>query len=614
MKKNPFLLPQHNLNQACEELDHITKMLLRRDIMLTEANIKLEEKNRELESARQEFLRTSQYLTNLLAHSPDAIWVLDNEGRVTSFNRTAEELTGYRSGEVMGRPIDFIFQDAQRYRDLIKTLSVQGSYRNLRTRIHRRDEELSELLISVSLLREEGEKGRPIGSITMSKSITREIRLEKALCEANERLEEKVQQRTSDLEVLSQTLMIRNQVSTVASQSLELDTLLNNILRLVLELTAYNMGAISTFEARDMISVRAHANIPEKLLERMQRLEKGDRIIGKATDDETLQVAQINFTEINKTGECLVVAVPLRAKGKIQGVMSLFSSLEHEILEEEREMLLAIGVQAGWAIENAWLYKQVREDVVKLREVDRVKTDFIATISHELRTPLTSIIGFLRYAEIALKKHDQNKLSRYIKVAMENGQKLAHMIEDLLAMQKLESNTLRLCIEPVVLSELLEEITEDLGPLLQAKEQQLILELSEGLPPLPADREQLERVLTNLINNAVKFSEAAGTISIAVQYEAGPEQFVITVADTGIGMSQEIQDMIFERFYQAESMLTRRISGVGLGLTIAKQIVEMHGGSMRVESEKDKGSTFTIILPAGSSADRPADGGGRHES
>jgi PAS domain S-box-containing protein len=612
MKKNPFLSQQRNLNLAYEELDHITKLLLRRDIMLTEANIKLEKKNRELESARQEFLRTSEYLTNLLAHSPDAIWVLDNEGRVTVFNRTAEEITGYRSEEIMGRTIDFIFFEAQRYRDLIKLLPVQGSYRNLRTRIRRNNGDLSELLISISLLREEGEKGRPIGSITMSKSITREIRLEKALCEANEKLEEKVRQRTSDLEVLSQTLMIRNQVSTVASQSLELDTLLNNILRLVLELTGFNMGAISTFEARDMISVRVHVNIPEKLLERMQRLEKGDSIIGRATDDQTLQVARINFAEINEPGEYLVVAVPLQAKGKIQGVMSLFSTLNHEVLGEEREMLLAIGVQAGWAIENAWLYKQVREDVVKLREVDRVKTDFIATISHELRTPLTSIIGFLRYAEIGIKKHDHTKLSRYIQVALENGQKLAHMIEDLLAMQKLESNTLRLNIEPVVLSELLEEITEDLGPLLQAKGQELILEMPEVLPPLAADREQLERVLTNLINNAVKFSEGAGTITIAVHYEAGPAEFVITVKDTGIGMSQEVQDMIFERFYQAESMLTRRISGVGLGLTIAKQIVEMHGGSMRVESEKDKGSCFTIILPAVSSASQTTNGGDQH--
>ena len=146
MKKNPFLSKQRNLNQAYEELDHITKMLLRRDIMLTEANIKLEEKNRELESARQEFLRTSEYLTNLLAHSPDAIWVLDNDGRATSFNRSAEELTGYRSEEVMGRQIDFLFLDAQRYRDLLKMLPVQGSYLNIRTRIRRRDGEISELL------------------------------------------------------------------------------------------------------------------------------------------------------------------------------------------------------------------------------------------------------------------------------------------------------------------------------------------------------------------------------------------------------------------------------------------------------------------------------------
>ncbi len=597
MSQNPFLKPAGDLKQAYEELDHITKMLLKRDVLLTDTNIELERKNRDLEMARQELLRISQYLTNLLSNSPDAIWGLDNSKKVNTFNKIAEELTGYRIEEVMGRPIDFLFVEPHNYLELIDSLPVQGSFRNIRSRLRRKNGEIAEILMSVSLLPDEGQTGGYIGSMTIFKDMSREIRLELALREANERLEDKVRQRTNELEVLSQSLLVLNHVSMVASQSLELETLLNNILRLVLELTGFNMGIISPFAEHDVLTMRAQMNIPEPLLTRLREIKKGEGIIGLAASNGFLQVAEPDLPEMEAAGIRLVVAVPLRAKGTVQGVMTLFSEIKREVVDEEWDIFMAIGVQAGWAIENAWLYEQVKDDVEKLKEVDRIKSEFIATISHELRTPLTSIIGFLSYANLALEKFDKEKLNRYIKISLENGQKLAHMIEDLLAMQKLDSGTLSLHYESINIQELLEEISTDLGPQLQNKGQALVLDLPPQLPPLEADPEQLERALTNLIVNAIKFSEEPGTITLFARHHPEQGEYELAVADTGIGMTPDVLKKVFDRFFQAESALTRKKGGAGLGLTIAKRIVEMHQGRLEVESAVDQGSRFIVFLP-----------------
>jgi PAS domain S-box-containing protein len=594
MDRQSFIIRPEDPQQAFRELDRITKLLIRRDLMLNEANSELDEKARKLETAQKELVQATEYLNSLLSNSPDAIWVLDAQGYVTRFNKSAEDLTGYQSAEVLGKLLDFLFFDPEHYRDIQKNLAANKSYRNLHLPIRRRDGERADLLMSMSLIGD-SEPGNPSASITISKDLTREIRLEKALKESKEQLEEKVMQRTRDLECLSQRLAVLNQVATTASQSLELEPILNNILQVVLELTGFPMGFVSTFDEKEFVLVRAHRNVPREILDRLHKLKKNQTVSGNAVLTGSLQLGEPMDPELRQYGVRLVVAVPLRAKGTNQGAMTLLAKSDREVSDEERHLLLAIGVQAGWALENAELYEQVRRDVVQLKEVDRIKTEFIATISHELRTPLTSIIGFISYAQMAVKGLSQPNLSRYLQVALENGQKLARMIEDLLAMQKLESGTLRFYIESLDLKQLLVRLQEELAPQLQAKEQTLVLQIPEELPPLMVDHEQFERVITNLILNAVKFSDGEGVITLWADHQPG--EFTITVKDTGIGMSPEVKQRVFDSFYQAESSFTRKAGGVGLGLTISKRIIEKHGGALHVKSEPHKGSCFIIKLP-----------------
>ncbi len=595
MATQPFSIQPDHPEQAFQELDRITKLLIRRDLMLNQANAELDEKVMKLETAQKELVQATEYLNSLLANSPDAIWVLDAQGHVTRFNKSAEDLTGYQSQEVLGRTLEFLFFDPEHYCDILTNLAANKSYRNLHLPIRRRDGERADLLMSISLLGDTENPQQSAASITISKDLTREIRLEKALKESKEQLEEKVMQRTRDLECLSQRLAVLNHVATTASQSLELEPLLNNILQVVLELTGFPMGIIHTFDEKDFVLLRAQRNVPANIQERLRALQKSQTVGGSAVASGTLQIGPPLDPELRTQGVRLVVAVPLRAKGTSQGVMSLLSNVDREVTDEERHLLLAIGVQAGWALENAELYEQVLRDVLQLKEVDRIKSEFIATISHELRTPLTSIIGFISYGQMAVKGLNQPNLSRYLQVALENGQKLARMIEDLLAMQKLESGTLRFYIEPLDFKLLLIRLQEELGPQMHAKEQKLIIQVPDKFPLLMVDHEQFERVITNLILNAVKFSDGVGTITVTGAH--APGLFTLTVKDTGIGMSPEVKQKVFDSFYQAESSFTRKAGGVGLGLTIAKRIIEKHGGVLKVESEPHKGSCFTITLP-----------------
>ncbi len=589
---------EDEINWTYEKLDHISKLLKEREVLLIDANLALEDKNRALEDARQELQQTSEFLADLLNYSPDAIWVLNPGKKVIRFNKMAEEITGYQVGELMGQTLAVMFDNEEHYFQLLDTLEEQGNLSNIRTRIRKKDGEPAELLMSISLLRKKGSHGEPVGTVTISKDITREVKLEHALSDAYERLEGTVRKRTQDLEALSQSFIVMNQISTMAGQSQDLRQLLENILELVLELTGFPMGAVCLINEQARMKLEAEKNLPLDTQKNLCLLVDEEGVISRAADSGFLQLAtEAKELESLDPTLRLAVAVPLRIKGRICGVMSLLTKSPREVTDEERDMLLALGIQVAGAIENARLYEQVQGDIEKLKEVDRIKSEFIATISHELRTPLTSIIGFLSFALMEFDKADMKKIRRYITISLENAQKLAIMIEDLLALQKLDSGNLRLRVEPVCLKDMLADLSMDLTPQLRSKKQNLVIDLPTPFPALLVDREQFERVLINLITNAIKFSEKPGKIITRARHDQARGEITISVIDSGIGMSPETCEMIFERFYQAENTLTRRAGGAGLGLTIAKRIVEIHHGRLQVKSRLNEGSRFDVIIP-----------------
>ena len=237
----------------------------------------------------------------------------------------------------------------------------------------------------------------------------------------------------------------------------------------------------------------------------------------------------------------------------------------------------------------------VMRDITSQKEIEQIKSDFLSVVSHELRTPLHSIKGFV---EIILmgRTGEINELQRdFLTTVRESTTNLQRLIDDLLEFSRMEAGQIKLKPEEIAVREVAARVIEQLEPL--AEEGQLALEnrVPESLPNIEADPMRIEQVLTNLVSNACKFTPAGGSVTIDAQ-DFG-NQVRIAVRDTGIGIPEEEQARIFQRFYQVEGGATRSYTGTGLGLTISKFIVEHHYGRIGVESKEGEGSTFFFMLP-----------------
>ena len=256
--------------------------------------------------------------------------------------------------------------------------------------------------------------------------------------------------------------------------------------------------------------------------------------------------------------------------------------------------VVAIASGGGVSICAVSLVGRVRAQNEELRRLDRLKDDFVASVSHELRTPLTSIRGYLELVldgEVGELTEEQ---SRYLLVVDRNVDRLLRVVGDLLFAAQVDAGTIALDCCTTDLDQLVREAVEAARPL--AAEHEVELELdAEGGAELIGDRARLAQILDNLIANAVKFTPPGGHVEVRTFLEA--DVVVVEVADTGIGISDEDQDRLFQRFFRAEGAILHAIEGTGLGLAIVKAIVDAHGGELSVESISGQGSTFRIALP-----------------
>jgi signal transduction histidine kinase len=228
----------------------------------------------------------------------------------------------------------------------------------------------------------------------------------------------------------------------------------------------------------------------------------------------------------------------------------------------------------------------------KLGELDRLKSDFIAVASHELRTPLALVLG---YATM-LKEDAGGTAVEKLDVVVQAALHLRGLIEDMVNLRQLETGKSVPQRSTFKLQELIGSVCADCESLATAKGQTIELQLPSAPLTVTADRTQITIVLNNLLTNAIKFTPNGGRISVQAEPRNGEAR--VSVIDSGIGIPKAELDRIFERFYQAEPHLTRRHGGMGLGLSIAKELIELHGGRIWVESVEGKGSRFTFTLPA----------------
>jgi signal transduction histidine kinase/ActR/RegA family two-component response regulator len=277
----------------------------------------------------------------------------------------------------------------------------------------------------------------------------------------------------------------------------------------------------------------------------------------------------------------LEYAAPLfDEQGAVRGSVGAFIDItDRKHLEEQREALLVVE-------------RQAREEAER---TNRIKDEFLASLSHELRTPLNAVLGWAQL--LRAKRASPEFLEQGLEVLERNAKLQARLIEDLLDMSAILSGKVRLDLQPLMLSQIVESAIESVRPSADAKGVQLRSSIAPDPGPVPLDATRVQQILWNLLTNAVKFTDGGGDVHVVVDYTSAHVH--IAVSDTGIGISDAFLPFVFERFRQADASTTRRYSGLGIGLSIVKHLVELHGGTIEARSAGEgHGATFVVTLPA----------------
>jgi signal transduction histidine kinase len=288
-----------------------------------------------------------------------------------------------------------------------------------------------------------------------------------------------------------------------------------------------------------------------------------------------------------------LVAVPLIARGEIVGVLEALNKKDNaHYTEEDQTILETLGALAAQAMKNAILQRNVRTTGTELAELERLKTDFIAISSHELRTPLGLILGHATF----LRELVGAQYGEQVDMIIRNATKLKEIVENLSEVDNVQTGAARVRSQKVSLAKIAQDVVLTFQEEAKSRNITLKCEMSESPFYVEADEAKLSIALSNLIKNALQFTEADGHVTVKVQEASGA--FKVSVMDDGIGIPEKDLPRVFERFFQVETHLTRRYGGMGLGLAVAKAVIELHGGRIWAESEEGKGSTFNFLLPA----------------
>jgi len=288
------------------------------------------------------------------------------------------------------------------------------------------------------------------------------------------------------------------------------------------------------------------------------------------------------------------VAIPLRMEERISGVLAVLSTEREGIQEDELEILEMLAGQLAIALENARAYERERLAAQRLEEAEVFKGRFLANMSHALREPLNTIIGFSR---LMIKGIDGDMTPQQIQDLeriYDDGQRLLFLINDILAISQIQAGMMELRLQQVALQEIVAGMMPTASALVRGKEIDLVQEIPEDLPVLHADPARLRQVLVHLFNNAAKFTERG---EIAIKAWRTEDLVYVSVRDTGVGIPPEDFERLFARFEKGMDKEGHWQAGIGLGLALSKEFVEMHGGQIWVTSEVGRGSTFTFSMP-----------------
>lgn len=566
-----------------------------------------EELIRALESKTEQLAHSLSMMRATLESTTDGILVTDERGRVTDFNEKYVEMWGMprdvmepRDHRQLMKMVSRCFADPSRYlarMDDIYSTSPPESF-DLLVLI---DGRVLERFSKIQFV-----DGRNVGRVWSFRDITERRRTEEAL-----------QDETRILELLNKT-------GIALAGKLDLQALVQSVTDAATQLSGAEFGAFfynTTDQSGDAFMLYTLSGAPREAFEQFGRPRATPlfgptfRGEGAIRCDDVLKDSRYGKMEPHRgmpRGHLPVrsyLAVPVVSRtGDVIGGLFFGHSATGVFNERAERIIVGVAAQAAVAIDNARLYEAAQnaaEERNKLLESERaaraaaermsdMKDQFLANLSHELRTPLSAILGWSQVLRRGTR--GEADVQKGLEAIERNARVQTQLIEDLLDMSRIASGKVRLDIQPMQPASAIEAAIETVRPAAEVKGIRLEKLLDSAAGPISGDPNRLQQIIWNLLSNAIKFTPKGGKVQILLARVNS--QIEISVADTGIGIKPEFLAHVFERFRQADASAARMHGGLGLGLSIVKQLVELHGGTVRVDSSGEgRGATFTVELP-----------------
>jgi len=513
----------------------------------------------EVIAGREALIREKELLATTLASIGDGVIVTDDQSRVTFLNAEAARLIGWTSAEASGRPLSVVFRIVNEHTRRVAENPVEKALRlgaivGLANHTMLLREDGAEFLIDDSAAPIRGKDNSIFGVVLVFRDVT-----------AQRRAHETREQLAAIVEYSGEAIATKN---------------LDGIIQ------TWNASAEKLFgyKADEIIGKSVTILLPP------ERLHEEEEILSRLR--RGIPAERLETIRVTKDGGHIPVSLtvsPLKDDdGNVIGASKLIQDItDRKRIEEQRQQLL------------------VREQSLRTQAeaAGRMRDEFLATVSHELRTPLNSILGWA--TTLNSTRLDEPTERRGIEAIERNARAQAQLIEDLLDVSRIISGKMRLDVKPVVLSTIVEAAIDSIRPAADAKSIQLETIIDPEANHLRADEGRLQQIIWNLLSNSIKFTPPDGFVEIRIKHTPGMAE--ISVTDTGEGIEPEFLPFVFDRFQQADSSVTRRHGGLGLGLAITRHLVEMHGGTIEAESEGEGcGARFTVKLPMTSLASQGA--------
>ena len=408
----------------------------------------------------------------------------------------------------------------------------------------------------------------------------------------NSRLMEELEQRNH----ISDTLL---SVSQAVSESLSLQHIIDSALDRVAASTGIEASFVYLLTDEKLVLMGYHG-LSARLAGRVKKEADslGDLLTKILDETEPLVIEELTeYKELHLRfladgGYRSFAGIPLSILGESIGVMAVASSFTQCFNSKIIELLVGIGREIAIAVRNAQLYEEA-SSAKALRELDSMRTEFLANVSHELRTPLAVIKGSANSLLQPDVIFDDQTRREFLQSIDKDADTLTRLVDDLLMMSRLEADALEVKKKPSRITELIDSVRDRLEKL--TVRHRLVLEIPDKLPRVSIDEGRIGEVVTNLVENAVKFSEE--NTPITIKADCNSTSVIISVTDEGIGIPSELHQKIFDRFFQGNGYTTGNRKGTGLGLAICRGIIEAHNGDIWINSKPGKGTTFSFSLP-----------------